>query len=96
MTGSATSSNILFSDCQRAAATGLSLPAAVLHGAQSFGAAIGHIVCPHEIIAGAATVGFAAGREGEVMRNTVIVCIVYSTGGGIVTYLMARGGAAAS
>lgn len=96
VTGSATSSNILFSDFQRAAATALSLPAAVLHGAQGFGAAIGNIVCPHNIIAGAATVGLAAGREGEVMRTTVIVCIVYAAGGGIVTYLMARGGAAAS
>ena len=94
VTGSATSSNILFGDFQQAAATALSLPPAVLHGAQGFGAAIGNIVCPHNIIAGAATVGLAAGREGEVMRTTVIICLVYAAGGGIVTYLMVRGAAA--
>jgi lactate permease len=96
VTGSATSSNILFSDFQRAAAAELSLPAAALHGAQGFGAAIGNIVCPHNIIAGAATVGLAAGREGEVMRTTVFVCILYAAGGGVVTYRMAGSGAAAS
>jgi lactate permease len=46
VTGSATSSNILFTDFQRATATALSLPAAALHGAQNFGAGIGNIISP--------------------------------------------------
>jgi lactate permease len=94
VTGSATSSNILFTDFQRATATALSLPAAALHGAQNFGAGIGNIISPHNIIAGAATVGLPSEREGEVMRATILVCLVYAASGGLLTYLMTRGGAA--
>lgn len=94
VTGSATSSNILFSDFQRSTATALSLPAVVLHGAQNFGAGIGNIISPHNIIAGAATVGLASGREGEVMRDTIVVCLLYAAGGGGMIYLMLRGASA--
>lgn len=93
VTGSATASNILFTEFQQATATTLSLPAPLMHGAQNFGAAIGNIVSPHNIIAGAATVGLAGGREGEVMRATVIVCLLYAAAGGCLTYLLARTGA---
>lgn len=88
VTGSATASNVLFSEFQQATAVTLSLPVATLQGAQNFGAAVGNIVSPHNIIAGAATVGLAAGREGEVLRATVLVCLLYVTAGGIVTALL--------
>ncbi len=88
VTGSATASNVLFSEFQQATAATLSLPAAMLQGAQNFGAAVGNIVSPHNIIAGAATVGLAAGREGEVLRTTALVCLLYATAGGIATLLL--------
>lgn len=48
----------------------------MLVAAQGSGAAVGNIVCPHNVVAGAATVGLA-GREGEVLRRTVGPCALY-------------------
>ncbi len=87
VTGSATASNILFSEFQEATAAALALPVAALQGAQSFGAAVGKIICPHNIIAGGATVGLA-GREGEALRATMVACAVYTAAGGLL--LMVR------
>jgi lactate permease len=82
VTGSATSSNILFSGFQEATATSLALPVGTLQGAQNFGAAVGNMACPHNIIAGGATVGLA-GREGEILRTTAIACLTYTAAGGL-------------
>ena len=76
VTGSATASNVLFSSLQAQTAQALGLPVAWLLAGQSLGAAVGNIVCPHNIVAGAATVGLA-GREAEVLRRTWLPCLVY-------------------
>jgi lactate permease len=68
VTGSATASNILLTDLQRATGSALGMPLLPLIAAQGFGAAVGNIICPHNIVAGGATVGLI-GREGEVMRR---------------------------
>jgi lactate permease len=81
VTGSATASNILFTDFQAATAAALGLPALWLAAAQGFGAAVGNMVCPHNIVAGAATVG-VAGKEGETLRLTIVPCLVYALAGG--------------
>jgi len=90
VTGSATASNILFTDFQEATARELRLPVLPLVGGQGFGAAVGNIICPHNIIAGGATVGIA-GKEGEVLRGTAPACVVYAGLGGVVLYLMVAG-----
>lgn len=56
-------------------------------GAQGFGAAVGNILCPHNIIAAGATVGLA-GREGEVLRRTLVPAIVYASLGGLLAWLV--------
>ncbi|QBI18732.1 L-lactate permease [Egibacter rhizosphaerae] len=56
VTGSATASNILFTDFQDATASTLGVEAAPIVGAQGFGAAAGNAICPHNIIAAGATV----------------------------------------
>jgi len=81
VTGSATASNILLSEFQAATARALALDATPLLAAQSFGAAVGNIVCPHNIIAGGATVGLA-GREGAALRLTATACAAYALAGG--------------
>ena len=86
ITGSATASNILFTDFQYATARGLGLPVVNLVSAQGFGAAVGNIVSPHNIIAGGATVG-VTGKEGEVLRRTVAACGLYATAGGLLVWL---------
>jgi lactate permease len=83
VTGSATASNILLTDFQLATAAALSLPVLPLLAAQGFGAAIGNIICPHNIVAGGATVGLA-GREGEVLRRTLpAAALVVALGGAL-------------
>lgn len=85
VTGSATASNILFTEFQTGVAETLAYPATALAAAQGFGAAIGNIIAPHNIIAGSATVGLVA-REGEVLAKTLALCLVGSLAGGALTF----------
>jgi lactate permease len=83
VTGSATASNILFTDFQITTAEATGQPVLPLLGAQGFGAAVGNIICPHNIVAAAATVGLS-GQEGLVLRRTLPVALVYvALGGGL-------------
>ena len=89
VTGSATASNILFTELQQetAVASGFDVP--MLVGAQGFGAAVGNIVCPHNVVAAAATVGLA-GQEGSIMRRTFPTAVVYVALGGALAWLLTR------
>ncbi len=87
VTGSATASNILFTEFQAATASALALPLATMVAAQGFGAAVGNIVCPHNIIAGAATVGLS-GQEGAVLTRTVLACTAYALAGGLLVLVL--------
>jgi len=87
VTGSATASNILFTDFQQATAERLELSVLALLGAQGFGAAVGNIVCPHNIIAAGATVNLT-GKEGEVLRRTLGVALLYAALGGLLALLV--------
>lgn len=75
MTGSATASNILFTEFQDQTALSADLDPVPLLGAQGAGAAIGNIICPHNVVAAAATVGLA-GREGQVLTRALPVAAV--------------------
>ncbi|MDT8854325.1 L-lactate permease [Paracoccaceae bacterium Fryx2] len=81
VTGSATASNILFSEFQATTATALALPVPVMLAGQTFGAGIGNIVAPHNIIAGCATVGLK-GQEGRILSQTLLPCLACVLGGG--------------
>jgi lactate permease len=87
MTGSATTSNILFTDFQVATAERLQLAVLGLLGAQGFGAAAGNIVCPHNVIAAGATVSLT-GKEGEVLRRTLLIALLYTLLGGLLALLV--------
>lgn len=75
VTGSATASNVLFASLQVQTANALGLSAPWIAAGQGVGAAIGNIVCPHNVVAGAAAVGLA-GREAEILRRTVLPCLL--------------------
>ncbi|MFN3943439.1 MAG: L-lactate permease [Allosphingosinicella sp.] len=81
VTGSATASNILLADLQIEIAAAAGLSPLLVAAAQGFGAAIGNIVAPHNIVAGAATVGLT-GSEGKVLKRTLPVCLLYAAAGG--------------
>nr|WP_256371797.1 L-lactate permease [Rubellimicrobium sp. CFH 75288] len=86
VTGSATASNILFTEFQSETAAALGLAPVPLLAAQGFGAAIGNVVAPHNIIAGSATVGLHA-REGEILRRTAPAGLAYALAGGLLLIL---------
>ncbi|MCC5952019.1 MAG: L-lactate permease [Acidimicrobiia bacterium] len=88
VTGSATASNILFTDFQQSTAEALDLDPLPLLGAQGFGAAAGNIICPHNVVAAAATVGLS-GREGLVLRRTLPVALGYVALGGALAWVIA-------
>lgn len=88
VTGSTTASNILLTDLQLAAATDLRLPLLLLVAAQGFGAAAGNSIAIHNAITGAATVGLQ-GREGDILRKTGPICLVYLAGGGVLVLAVA-------
>ncbi len=87
VSGSATASNILFTDFQAATARALDLPALPMIAAQGVGAAIGNAVAPHNIIAGAATVGLT-GRDGAVLARTLAPVLVHATAVGALVVLV--------
>lgn len=89
ITGSATTSNILFTELQISAAQALNLPTTTMVAAQGFGSAIGNIIAPHNIIAGAATVGLV-GKEGSVLARTVLWCALYTGLGGVAILVATR------
>jgi lactate permease len=89
VTGSATASNILFTELQQDTATAGGFPVTTLLGAQGFGAAVGNIVCPHNIVAAAATVGLS-GKEGTILRTTFPVAGAYLAMGAVLAFVVAR------
>jgi lactate permease len=82
ITGSATTSNILFTDFQATTARSLGLPVLPMMGAQGFGAAAGNMIAPHNVIAAAAVVG-ETGNEGATLRTTLWVAAGYLVAGGV-------------
>jgi len=88
VTGSATASNILFTDLHRETALALDQSVVGVAGAQGFGAAVGNMICPHNVIAAGATVGLER-REGEILRRTLPVTLAYAAaGGGLALWLV--------
>ncbi len=91
VSGSATASNILFTEFQAATARSLDLPPILMAAAQGVGAAIGNAIAPHNIIAGTATVGLS-GREGEVLRQTLVPVLAYALCAGVILALLVASG----
>lgn len=87
VTGSATASNILFGGFQVATAQQLGFSVLGMMATQGYGATIGNIISPHNIVAASATVQLV-GREGEVMRQTAGFAVAYAVLGGLLAWLV--------
>lgn len=70
-TGSNNNANVLFAPLQNAVAGLLSIEPAVLLAAQTTGGALGSMIAPAKIAVGCTTVGLK-GREGDVLRQTLL------------------------
>ncbi|MGE5486055.1 MAG: L-lactate permease [Ignavibacteriales bacterium] len=87
MTGSNTSSNILFGAFQRDTALVLGITPFLIAGAQTVGGAIGNIHCPMNITLGTGSAGIP-GREGEVMARTLTTGMIIGAITGILSLIL--------
>lgn len=76
--GSNTVSNLLFGAFQMEAARSLGISLAVILSLQVVGGAIGNLIAVHNILAASATVGLK-NQEGNIIRKTIIVMLIYVT-----------------
>jgi len=86
LTGSDTSSNILFGLLQKQTAIQLGINPVWLAAANTSGACIGKLISPQNIVIATVATGLV-GKEGELMINTLKYAVVFLVGMGVVTYL---------
>ena len=80
--GSNTVSNMMLSQFQFGVAEQLGNPTTLIIALQAVGAAAGNMIAIHNVVAAAATVGFL-GREGAVLRITIIPTVYYLVFAGV-------------
>lgn len=77
--GSATFSNLMFGSFQQAMAESSGLPSSAVLALQMLGANAGNMICVVNVVA-AASVVHLSGREGEIIRYTVVPMLLYCFG----------------
>ncbi len=85
MSGSNTTSNVLFSGFQYGVADQVGASRLVILGLQVVGGAAGNMICVHNVVAACTTVG-VLGKEGKVIRTNIIPCVIYALTAGIFAY----------
>jgi lactate permease len=89
MTGSDTSANVLFGQLQKETAIRLGLNPYWIAAANTAGATAGKMLSPQNIAIAAAAAGLN-GREGDLFRGTLKICLGYIVGLGLLVYFWAR------
>ncbi len=87
ITGSNTISDLLFGEFQWGVATTLELPRQIMIAAQAVGGAFGNMVCINNVVAVCAVVGLV-GKEGMILKRTVIPFILYGLVVGCMVFVM--------
>ncbi len=85
--GSNTVSNLMFSLFQYGVAEKLMVPTQIMIALQAVGAAAGNMIAIHNVVAASATVGLL-GKEGLVLRKTIIPTLYYVVAVGILGLLI--------
>lgn len=88
MSGSDTSSNILFGNLQVAAAHQIGVNPVLLAATNSSGAVTGKMISPQNIAVGVTTVGLV-GKEGDVLRGTFWHSILFAAGLSVLAFAQA-------
>ncbi|MBR8740413.1 L-lactate permease [Nocardiopsis sp. MG754419] len=88
--GSNTVSNLMFALFQHSTAERIGVPPETVVAAQAAGGAAGNMITVHNVVAASAVVGLV-GREGDVLRQSVLAMIYYLLVVGSVTYLFIHG-----
>jgi len=87
MTGSNTNSNVIFASLQQQTAELLGINSLVILGAQTTGGSLGSMLAPAKVIVGCSTAGLS-GREGEVLKRTLVYGLIISGAIGLVTWMV--------
>ncbi|WGO96559.1 L-lactate permease [Saccharophagus degradans] len=87
--GSSTFSNMMFSSLQAQAATTLGFPSTLILALQVLGSNAGNMICVMNVVAAAAVVNLT-GKEGQIIRLTLLPMLIYCTSIGIVGWLLSR------
>lgn len=88
--GSNTVSNLMMAQFQFDTAQLIGVSGALLVAVQAVGAAAGNMIAIHNVVAASATVGLL-GREGEILRMTIIPTIYYLVMAGLLTLIAIHG-----
>jgi lactate permease len=87
MTGSNTNSNVMFGQLQMDAAARLGMSREIIASTQSIGGALGASIAPAKVLLGSSTGGLS-GREGEIIRKTMVYCFIVTLLAGIQTFIL--------
>ena len=87
ITGSGTSTNVLFGAMQSMTAEGIGLSPAWLAAANAMGAGIGKMISPQGIAIGLAAVQMP-GQENVILKHVTKYCILFTVIGGIVCFVL--------
>lgn len=87
--GSNTISNMMFSLFQFGVGQRIGVDPDWIVALQAVGGAAGNTICVHNVVAAAATVGLL-GREGLVIRRTLIVFVYYAVAAGLMGWIVCR------
>ncbi|MFY7067548.1 L-lactate permease [Nocardiopsis changdeensis] len=88
--GSNTVSNLMFSLFQFSTAERIGVPPETVVAAQAAGGAAGNMITVHNVVAASAVVGLA-GREGDLIRQTVIPMVYYVVAAGSLAHILIHG-----
>ncbi|MQF83012.1 L-lactate permease, partial [SAR202 cluster bacterium AD-802-E10_MRT_200m] len=89
LTGSNTSSNVMFGPLQVETARALDVSGSVIASAQSIGGSLGSSIAPAKVIVGTAVVGIQ-GKEVEVLRKAIPYCFLIVSVIGIEVWLISH------
>jgi lactate permease len=84
--GSATFSNMMFAGLQQTTAIELGLDQKVMLALQMIGANAGNMICVVNVVAAASVVNLV-GKEGQIIRFTLVPMLYYSFGAGLLALL---------
>ncbi len=87
MTGSNTNSNVIFAPLQKQAAELIGVSVFIILAAQTTGGSLGSMLAPAKVIVGCSTAGLA-GREGEVLKKTLVPGLLIAACVGVVAWLV--------
>ena len=87
--GSNTISNMMFSLFQFEVGIRIGVDATWMVALQAVGGAAGNVICVHNVVAALAVVGLT-GREGDVIRKTLLVFAYYALTAGVIGFVLIK------